>query len=458
MTEHSSRERRIRVLQIAELCNPEYASVPLVGWSHSRALAAISDAHLVTNVRHRPNILKAGLVEGTDFTALDPSPVERPLARVSEALGAPYGSGKAWTMHAAFGAAAYYLFERLAWRRFREPLLRGEFDLVHRITPLSPATPSPMARLCREAGVPFVLGPLNGGLPWPRGFFHVRVAEREWLGFARWGARLLPAYASTRACAAAIVVGSRQAWSEVAPPHRAKTVYVPENGVDPALFAGSADPPPGLPLRVAFAGRLVPVKGVDMLLEAAAPLAREGRVTLELIGDGPERPRLERLARSEGIAAAVRFAGWVDQRELRRRLQRCRVFAFPSIRDFGGAAVLEAMALGLVPVVVGFGGPGELVSPSTGFTLPLGSRREIVAALGQALAGMAADPSSLAAIGARARERALGRFSWPVKAAQLLEVYRFALGRRELPNFGMPFPDPQHDGLDSAAPLAHALS
>src|SRR5262249_26234225 len=162
-------------------------------------------------------------------------------------------------------------------------LRRGEFDLVHRLTPLSPATPSPIARRCRQAGVPFVLGPLNGGLPWPRGFGHVRRAEGEWLGFVRGAHRWLPGYRSTREDAAAIIVGSRNAWSEIKARHRGKTVYIPENAVDPERFGGEAEECRGLPLRVAFAGRLVPIKSVDKLIEAAAPLARAGRLCLEVI-------------------------------------------------------------------------------------------------------------------------------------------------------------------------------
>jgi hypothetical protein len=59
----------MRALLIAEACNPEWVSVPLEGWSHSRAIASIVDAHLVTQVRNRDAIQRAGLTEGNEFTA-----------------------------------------------------------------------------------------------------------------------------------------------------------------------------------------------------------------------------------------------------------------------------------------------------------------------------------------------------------------------------------------------------
>src|SRR5215472_15842929 len=82
---------RPRVLVIAELANPDWESVPLVGWSHWKALSRVVDGHLVTHVRNRENILKAG--ESTDrFTALDTTHVERHMERLHH-LVRPSGGG-----------------------------------------------------------------------------------------------------------------------------------------------------------------------------------------------------------------------------------------------------------------------------------------------------------------------------------------------------------------------------
>jgi len=75
-----------------------------------------------------------------------------------------------------------------------------------------------------------------------------------------------------------------------------------------------------------------------MLLEAAAPLARAGKVRVDIIGDGPELPALKALAHRENMGDAVEFAGWVEHRELTARLQKCQVFGFPSVREFGGGS------------------------------------------------------------------------------------------------------------------------
>jgi glycosyltransferase involved in cell wall biosynthesis len=427
----------VRVLLIAEEANPEWVSVPLVGWAHSRAIAGLVDAHVVTQVRNRDAFLRAGRTE-REFTAIDNESIAHPLWRLGQFLRG--GQDKGWTTLAALKVLSYRSFERRLWRRFGAEIRKGGFDIVHRLTPLSPAVPSRLAGLCRHAGVPFVLGPLNGGVPWPRGFDRARRREREWLSYVREIHRLLPGYRSTRRNASALVLGSRETWRQMPSRYRDRCVYLPENAVDPARFDLGAPLParsPG-PLRVVFVGRLVPLKGVDMLLEAVSDLVRSGRVVLDVIGDGPDRPALEQAVSRLGLGSAVSFAGWVPHDQVPRRLRRADVFGFPSIREFGGGVVLEAMAEGVVPVVLDYGGPGELVSKGSGFALPMGSREEIIVRFREVLSRLAGDPTMLAPMAELARHRVRKHFTWEAKAGQMLRIYDWVLGRAEKPDFGMP--------------------
>ncbi len=138
-------------------------------------------------------------------------------------------------------------------------------------------------------------------------------------------------------------------------------VRVIPNAFEPALL----DPRPeerrdGL----LFVGRLVSEKGVDLALRAVARLRDAGRpVRLTVCGDGPERPRLERLAAELGLADAVSFEGWVRRDELAGRLRRAEAVLVPSRYEPFGIVALEAIAGGAPPVAARVGGLPEAVGP-----------------------------------------------------------------------------------------------
>lgn len=434
--------RRPRVLLIAEACNPRWVSVPLVGWSHSQAIARVADVHLITQIRNRDAILDAGLVEGRDFTAIDSETVTRPIWKLAQLIRGS-NSGQGWTTEMALSALSYPHFERLIWQQFGRKIQRGEFDVVHRLTPLSPTLPSSLAEKCRRAGVPFVLGPLNGGVPWPRGFDAERRKEKEWLSYVRDAHKLVPGYRATRRCANAILIGSRDTWRQMPRQFHEKCFYLPENAIDPARFAARRTHGASRPIRLIFVGRLVPYKGADMLIEAAAPLIRNGDATLNVIGDGPQMPQLKDFVQTHDLAGAVRLLGWIEHKSVQNYLAASDLLTFPSIREFGGGVVLEAMAVGCVPVVINYGGPGELVTPATGCVIPMGNRRQIIDRLGVLLGQLALNPGEIDAKSARAICRAHNQFSWDAKAAQVRTVYDWLLNPQIIakPRWPMPVPD-----------------
>jgi len=426
-----------RALLIAEAANPEWASVPLVGWSLAKALADITDAHIVTQVRNREAFLRAGMQEGSDFTAIDTENVLRPLYKLGTVLRG--GSTAGWTIQTALASLGYPFFERQLWRQFAARIQGGEFDVVHRITPLTPTAPSSLARKCARVKVPFVLGPLNGGVPWPKAFDAARRQEREWLSYVRSAYKLMPGYRRTLASASAVLAGSRYTFEEIPVAYRAKCFYLPENAVDPARFFRSATAAQEGPLRVHYVGRLVPYKGADMLLAAAGPLLQSGRMRLDVVGDGPLMPALRTEVEREGLAGAVTLHGWIEHQRVQDVLCDSHVLALPSVREFGGGVVLEAMALGVVPLVVDYAGPGELVDAEVGFKIPLGDRASIVAGLRRALERIVEHRTDLPNLAKACRKRIESHYTWPAKARQVREVYDWVLRRRPTrPRFDLP--------------------
>ncbi|HQY89607.1 MAG TPA: hypothetical protein PK402_13220, partial [Tepidisphaeraceae bacterium] len=267
---------KLRALVIAEACNPEWVSVPLEGWSHSQALARLADTHLVTQIRNKEALERAGLIDGKDFTSIDSEKIAGPMEKIAQKMRG--GQGKGWTTIVAMRRFGFSYFEKKVWEQFGDDIKQHKFDVVHQLTPLSPTIPSKLATWCKKAGVPFVWGPINGGLPWPKGFDDVRRQEKEWLTYVRSAIKLLPGYTRTRRDCAKIIVGSQATLGQIPEKFKSKCVYIPENAIDPARFQSTRTRAAALPIRLIFVGRLVPYKGADMLIEAAS--AQLARLTL----------------------------------------------------------------------------------------------------------------------------------------------------------------------------------
>jgi glycosyltransferase involved in cell wall biosynthesis len=119
----------------------------------------------------------------------------------------------------------------------------------------------------------------------------------------------------------------------------------------PARRLAAAPVPEGSPLFVC-AGRLIPQKGIDLVIGALAVYRRQfGPCTLWIIGEGPERESLVQLSRQLGVEDMVTFLGVVDHQVLKGAFQACQAFIFPTLQDFVGRVVVEALSTG-APVVV----------------------------------------------------------------------------------------------------------
>jgi glycosyltransferase involved in cell wall biosynthesis len=225
-------------------------------------------------------------------------------------------------------------FEWRAWRQLRRRIFAGEFDVVLRVLPMTPVLPSPFAFFLRKGPIPFVLGPLNGGLRDAPGF--TQPDKPSWAFSIRNLHRFLPFARSTYRHAAAIIAAVSHLRTQFAA-YREKLFFVPENGIARSLCsADTRRPEPGAKLELMFVGAFVRRKACYLGLRAAAPLLRKDLARFTLIGDGPERSHLEQLVKSLEIEKAVTFCGWLKHAEVLRRLRSADVVVLPAIREGGG--------------------------------------------------------------------------------------------------------------------------
>lgn len=197
--------------------------------------------------------------------------------------------------------------------------------------------------------------------------------------------------------------------------------------VEPQADLPDARTDPEAPFELLFVGRLVERKGVHLLLDALAALSPEGRFVLRIVGDGPERPRLEAQAERLRLGSRVVFHGFVTREELEARMEACDCVVLPAVVDAKGdteglgVVLLEAMTYGKPVVASKAGGILDIVRDGrNGFLVSPGDAE----ALAGAIRALAHDPERAARLGAQAREDVTAGFAWPVIIDRLEGVYR----------------------------------
>lgn len=422
-------QKRLRVLILADSCNPEWPSLPVVGYKAAKAIADHCDATVVTQIRNKENIEKVGF-GAAEVEYVDTEYIARPVYKIMNAVRGSEGS---WTTAMAFAYPSYIAFEIEVWKRFKKKILAGTFDVIHRVTPMSPTLPSYLAK---KSPVPFVVGPLNGGLKWPKQFLSELREEKEWLSAIRNIYKILPYSRSTYSKAACILTSFEHTLEQVPKRDRARALDFPEVGIDPGLFNVSLPKNNTDKKTVLFAGRLVPYKLPRLVVEAFAGSKMLQQHRLLVVGDGPLRKEMEAIVSESGIEDCVEFVGWKTQEEVGEYMRSSDVFAFPSIRELGAGVVVEALACGLPCAVVDYGAPGVLVDETCGVRVPIGDRASLLNTYAQALESLLEDPANLDELSKNAHERALNVFSWAVKAKKTIDVYHWVLGNTsEKPNF-----------------------
>lgn len=151
-------------------------------------------------------------------------------------------------------------------------------------------------------------------------------------------------------------------------------------------------------------------------------------MTLDTVGDGPERAALEALASQEGLGEAVRFHGFLLQADAAAILRNRDALILNSLFECGGAVVLEAMACGLPVIASAWGGPPDYLDESCGLLVDSGPPETFPDRLAQAIATLAAHPDRARRMGRAGRARILAEFDWDRKVDRILEIFDEVVG------------------------------
>jgi len=205
-------------------------------------------------------------------------------------------------------------------------------------------------------------------------------------------------------------------------------IVVIHPGVDSQAYRPDPATPRAAHPTFLYLGRLKRYKGVEFALRALA-IARAARpdMTLDICGQGDDRPRLERLAGALGLRDAVRFLGYVPEEEKKRLLRRAWAVVFPSPKEGWGITNVEAAASGTPALASDSAGLRESVQQQiTGYLVPHGDAQ----GLADRMLALAADPAAVERLGRAARTFAEG-LSWDAAARATVAHIEHTIAARE---------------------------
>lgn len=427
--------KKIKALLIIEQCNPEWPSVPLVGYCFYKHISQIVDTTLVTHARNKPALEKAH--PDRDIVYIDESNIIKKYYRIAEKLS-KIGGRIIWPLYNTLTYPVYGEFNHQVYTKFKHLIIKGHYDIVHALTPILPRYPVKAINACKNT--PFIIGPVNGGVPFPKGFQDIARQEFSYFNFLRLVGRfIIPGYRETYKKADYILAGSSYTLTlikDLFNINKDKIELFFENGIDNSFLKAEKNKTQcenrtNQVINLLFVGRLVPYKGADLLIEAISTLSPsiKNNTLLTIVGDGPERELLEKLTQKLELTHIVHFTGWVEQQNTLNYYNNSDIFCFPSIREFGGAVVLEAMANGLPCIVINNGGIAEYVTEETGYRINPTSREFVIQELKGSIEKLVQNQALRDNMSLKAIQRAK-EFSWNNKADAIVTIYNQLLKNR----------------------------
>jgi glycosyltransferase involved in cell wall biosynthesis len=402
--------KRLKVLLSAYACEPGKGSEPGVGWHWVEQIARFHEVWVVTRANNR--------------RAIERVPQREDLPMVHWV----YFDLPRWTRFWKKGQRGvhlyYYLWQIGAYVVGKRLHKEVGFDLVHHVTFGVYWQPSFLVLL----PVPFLWGPVGGGESAPKTFygtFSLRGRFYESLrDLARWLIRWNPFVRLTCRRAVLALANTMDTEEKLCALGCKNVLVYPHMGAWPDEIPLNIRRL-AMPFRVVSIGRLIHWKGFHLGLMAFASFQKAFPASeYWLIGDGPERRRLERLTRRLHVADKVRFWGSLPRHQVLERLSESDILLYPSLHDSSPAVCLEAMTAGRPVICLDLGGPRLQVTAETGFKVTAGTLEQVLSDLVEAMLRLARDPDLRVRMGTAGRKRVGEVYSWQHKGRFLAELYR----------------------------------
>lgn len=410
-----------RILISAYGCEPDKGSEQGVGWNWTLQLARFADLVVLTRSNNRASIEAALPAEIRDRVRFEYYDLPPAIARFKRKEKGLY--------------FYYLLWQWGAYRRARELVSKVHFDFAISLTFGSIWMPTFMHRL----PVPFIWGPIGGGEAVPFRLISTLPLSARVPQYLRYflmvTIRLNPLVTNPIHRARLILVRTADTARLIPVRYADKVCIILETAVSEVFLNRSLEQKLILlnsPLRLIFTGRLVAFKNVSCALKALAKaLALGVKAEMVIVGDGPERRRLETLVINLGITEAVNFIGAVSHGKVIEELLKSDIYFFPSLREGGVWSLMEAMSVGLPVICANTSGMGIITDESSAIRVAPVSQARLIEGFAEALTLLANSPERRKLLGENGRRRIETFFRWDYKGDFMRDLLE-KLDRSEL--------------------------
>ncbi len=414
----------MKVLLLAYECSPYRGSEWGVGWGRLLQAARAAEIHVITAHANLADLDRARADGLLPAAAHIHAPPESPQLRrrLQHRLASDYNY------------RAYRQWHRRAFDLAQALHARHTFDLVHQSTVCTFREPGDGWRL----GIPFLWGPFGGTQNFPLRMLSMLPPQHAAYEAARALANRLtlrfhPRVRAAATHAAALLAANSTNAADISRALQRPVRQLLETGLTAvptpdrhrfharlhAFQQGHALPP----LRLLWSGQLRPRKALPILLRALAELRGTVDLTLDILGDGPERIRWQRQAARLGLAQAVTFRGRLSLPQAVAAMADADLFCFTSLRDTSGNVVLEALAAGVPVLAFHHQGAADMVTGSCGIPIPVTTPPIAATAWAHAIRCLASDPARLLQLSEGATAQAK-QFLWSSNGDRVNALYR----------------------------------
>ncbi len=410
----------LNILIVCEHASSQYGGEAILPLNYFRYLSKTNHTpYLITHERVRESLEQDKSIDQAAVFYLPDTKLHQLLHKCSKFLPDRISV-------VTVGFLMHLITQFYQWKTARSVIKSKGVDIVHETAPVSATQPSAMFAL----GVPVIIGPMNGGMRFPKAFSHMsgiveKVLYKVIPIFSMFYNIILPG----KLFAKLMLVANNRTFKALPKLRCGNVELLVENGV----FSTKEAPQKSTKLaalNVLYVGRLVDWKTIDIAIDAIAKTKTQAHLTI--VGGGVDKEKLEAYVATNNIQH-IDFVGRVPHAEINQYYDTADIFVLPSIRECGGAVVLEAMSRGLPTIATDWGGPADYITQETGYLVAPSSREFMVSEFSRIIDMLSLNPELRYDIGMAAIQRVKEKFMWDTKVRKVVEYYQLVIaGKNKL--------------------------